>query len=77
MKLKLALPLLALLSAPAFAQAPAAAPLPINAPADIVADASNRWTIELSNGGTVVVQLRPDAAPQAVERIKTLTRQGF
>jgi peptidylprolyl isomerase len=25
----------------------------------------------------VVVQLRPDAAPQAVERIKTLTRQGF
>jgi peptidylprolyl isomerase len=74
---KLALPLLALLSAPAFAQAPAAAPLPINPPAEVVADASNRWSIELSNGGTVVIQLRPDAAPLAVERIKTLTRQGF
>ncbi|GAA4007797.1 peptidylprolyl isomerase [Sphingomonas humi] len=78
---KFALPLLALLAAPAFAQAPvAAAPaaaLPINAPESVTADASNRWTLELSNGGTVVVQLRPDAAPQAVERIKTLTRQGF
>jgi peptidylprolyl isomerase len=77
MILKFALPLLALMSAPALAQAPAAAPLPINAPAAVAADASNRWTIELSNGGTVVVQLRPDAAPLAVERIKTLTRQGF
>lgn len=81
MKLTFALPLLALLSAPALAQAPAAtpaaAPLPINAPADIAADPSNRWSIELSSGGTVVIQLRPDAAPQAVERIKTLTRQGF
>jgi peptidylprolyl isomerase len=79
MKLTFALPLLALLSAPALAQALAAAPtpLPINAPANIVADPSNRWSLELSSGGTVVVQLRPDAAPQAVERIKTLTRQGF
>ena len=79
MKFTFALPLLALLSAPALAQAPAAAPapLPINAPANIVADPSNRWSLELSSGGTVVVQLRPDAAPLAVERIKTLTRQGF
>jgi peptidylprolyl isomerase len=79
MKLTFALPLLALLSAPAMAQAPstAAAPLPVNAPAEIVADASNRWSLELSSGGTVVVQLRPDAAPLAVQRIKMLTRQGF
>ena len=58
--------------------APAASTaLPINAPADVVADPSNQWTLELSNGGRVVVQLRPDAAPQTVQRIKTLTRQGF
>ena len=25
----------------------------------------------------MVIQLRPDVAPQTVERIKTLTRQGF
>jgi peptidylprolyl isomerase len=77
MTLKFALPLLALMSAPAFAQTPAATPLPMNAPSEVAADASNRWSIELSSGGTVVVQLRPDAAPLAVERIKTLTRQGF
>ena len=58
--------------------APAPAPaLPINAPAEVAADLSNRLTLELSNGGTVVVQLRPDAAPLMVERIKTLVRQGF
>jgi peptidylprolyl isomerase len=51
--------------------------LPINAPADVVADPSNQWTLELSNGGRVVVQLRPDAAPQTVGRIKTLTNSGF
>lgn len=39
--------------------------------------ADNTWNLDLSNGGRVVVQLRPDAAPNDVERIKTLTRQGF
>lgn len=72
---KFALPLLVLIAAPAAAQT--AAPLPINPPAEVVSDLSNRWSLELSNGGTVVVQLRPDAAPLAVERIKTLTRAGF
>nr|WP_294168135.1 peptidylprolyl isomerase [uncultured Sphingomonas sp.] len=58
--------------------APAASTaLPINAPADVVADPGNQWTLELSNGGRVVVQLRPDAAPQTVGRIKTLTGSGF
>ncbi|WP_300975565.1 peptidylprolyl isomerase [Sphingomonas sp. LHG3406-1] len=78
--MKFALPLLGLAAAlsPASAQVAAtAAPLPINAPAEIAADPSNRWILDLSNGGQVTIQLRPDAAPLAVERIKTLTRQGF
>lgn len=60
------------------AQAPApAAALPINAPAEVVADPSNQLTLELSNGGRVVIQLRPDAAPLMVQRVKTLASQGF
>ncbi len=37
----------------------------------------NTLNLDLSTGGRVVVQLRPDAAPQHVERVKTLARQGF
>lgn len=37
----------------------------------------NTWDLDLSDGGRVVIQLRPDRAPLMVERIKTLTRQGF
>lgn len=37
----------------------------------------NTWNLDLSNGGRVTIQLRPDAAPNSVERLKTLTRQGF
>jgi peptidylprolyl isomerase len=37
----------------------------------------NSWHLDLSTGGRVTVQLRPDAAPNHVERIKTLTRRGF
>lgn len=33
--------------------------------------------LDLSTGGRVSIQLYPDAAPGHVERIKTLTRQGF
>jgi peptidylprolyl isomerase len=43
----------------------------------VVADPSNQWTLELSNGGRVVIQLRPDAAPLMVQRVKALTSQGF
>lgn len=39
--------------------------------------AENSWILYLSDGGRVVVQLRPDQAPHHVERIKALTRQGF
>jgi peptidylprolyl isomerase len=33
--------------------------------------------LDLSTGGRVSIQLRPDVAPKHVERIKTLARQGF
>ena len=46
-------------------------------PAEVAADPANKWTLELSNGGKVVVQLRPDLAPQHVYRIQQLTSQGF
>ncbi len=39
--------------------------------------AENTWVLDLSDGGRVSIQLRPDHAPNHVERIKTLTRQGF
>lgn len=37
----------------------------------------NLWHIQLSTGGTVVVQLRPDKTPAHIERIKALTRARF
>jgi len=53
-------------------------PLPsIMAPASVAADPANKLTIELSSGGSVVIQMRPDLAPHHVERIQTLVRQGF
>jgi peptidylprolyl isomerase len=33
--------------------------------------------LDLSTGGRVTVQLRPDVAPKTVERVKVLTRRGF
>jgi peptidylprolyl isomerase len=49
------------LAAPAFAQ---------------IADPENTLVMELE-GGTVTIALRPDLAPNHVERLKTLTREGF
>jgi cyclophilin family peptidyl-prolyl cis-trans isomerase len=49
----------------------------IAAPADVAANPANKLTLQLSNGGTVVIQLRPDIAPKHVERMQTLVRQGF
>ena len=58
-----------LTAAPALAQtAPAPAP-PL--------EPENSWHLDLSTGGRVTIQLRPDMAPNHVERIKTLTRRGF
>ncbi|PAX08229.1 peptidylprolyl isomerase [Sphingomonas lenta] len=40
-------------------------------------DKTNIWLLDLSTGGRVTILLRPDVAPKMVERVKTLTRQGF
>lgn len=40
-------------------------------------DKENLWLLDLSTGGRVTIWLRPDVAPQMVERIKTLTRRKF
>jgi cyclophilin family peptidyl-prolyl cis-trans isomerase len=54
---------------PAFAQTPAPAP---TAP-----DLENILVLDLSTGGRVTIQMYPTDAPAHIERIKTLTRQGF
>jgi peptidylprolyl isomerase len=62
------------------APAQAAPATPIAAPQLNVTPAltpENTWYLDLSTGGRVTIQLRPDAAPNHVERIRTLTRQGF
>jgi cyclophilin family peptidyl-prolyl cis-trans isomerase len=59
---------------------PAPPPPPVAslaAPAAVAADPANRLNLELSSGGTVVIQLRPDVAPNHVYRIQTLASQGF
>ncbi|MCP9223101.1 peptidylprolyl isomerase [Erythrobacter sp. LQ02-29] len=40
-------------------------------------DRDNILLLDLSNGQRVAIRLMPDWAPQHVERIKTLARQGF
>ena len=49
------------------------------APADMPPppDPQNILNLDLSTGGRVKVQLRPDKAPNSVERIKTLVRRHF
>jgi len=68
---------LALIAAAPAPQATAPAMPSLAAPADVAANPANKLTLELSNGGTVVVQMRPDLAPNHVERIQTLVRRGF
>ena len=72
-----ALPLLAL----TIAAAPAPivpTPLPSMVPPPAVAaNPANKLSLQLSNGGTVVIQLRPDLAPAHVARVQTLVRSGF
>lgn len=46
------------------------------APASVPAE-ENMLHLDLSTGGRVTIQLYPEKAPNHVERIKTLTRQGF
>jgi len=71
-----ALPFAALLIAAA--PAPVAAPVPsIAAPPEVVANPANHLFLDLSNGGTIEIVLRPDLAPHHIERIQTLVRRGF
>lgn len=44
---------------------------------DTAHDPDNVLYLDLSDGGRVAIRLMPQWAPQHVERIKTLTRQGF
>jgi cyclophilin family peptidyl-prolyl cis-trans isomerase len=70
-----AMPFVALLIA---AAPPPAAPVPsIVAPPEIAANPANHMFLDLSNGGTVEIVLRPDLAPNHIQRIQTLVRSGF
>jgi peptidylprolyl isomerase len=42
-----------------------------------MADELNTLVLNLDSGGDVVIRLRPDLAPDHVERIKELTNEGF
>ena len=57
-----ALPFVALSLVAARDVAPPAPALTVVPPAAIAADPANKLTLELSNGGKVVILLRPDAA---------------
>ena len=59
----------------AFAVSPAFAQTATPAPA--APDLENVLVLDLSTGGRVTIQMYPAVAPAHVERIKTLTRQGF
>ena len=76
-----------LLASPALAQLPQDSPPKADAPAgqtQIITspsmpaiDPENVLHLDISTGGRVTILLRPQAAPNHVERIKTLVRQGF
>jgi peptidylprolyl isomerase len=78
-KTAFALPFVALgLVAAAPAPAPMITPLPsMIPPPEVAANPANKMTLQLSNGGSVVIQLRPDLAPHHIERIQLLVRRGF
>lgn len=76
-KVLLTLPLIAFALIGAGPQATVPAVPAIAPPPEVTANPANRLSLDLSNGGTVVIQLRPDLAPHHIERIQTLVRGGF
>ena len=71
---------LSLFASPALAKrdAPPAKPvLPVAVDADQSRDPESILYLDLSNGGRVAIRLMPQWAPNHVERIKALSRQGF
>lgn len=62
------------LAPPSGAQAPIPGMIP---PPEVPSNPANRWTLTLSTGGSVTIQLRPDLAPGHVARIQELTRSHF
>ncbi len=76
-KALMTLPFAALALIAAEPATPPAVPASVLPPPAVAANPANRLTLVLSNGGTVVIQLRPDAAPAHVERIQTLVRRGL
>ncbi|MBN8500952.1 MAG: peptidylprolyl isomerase [Sphingomonadales bacterium] len=73
---------LSLIASPVLAkdkQPATVAPAPLSAvvSTDVSVDPDNILVLDLSNGGRVMIRLMPAWAPGHVERIKTLTKQGF
>lgn len=72
----------ALVAAPAFAKdkepvTPTPAALPTLIDTDQSHDPDNVLLLDLSDGGRVAIRLMPQWAPHHIERIKTLTKEGF
>ena len=73
MRIKVLITLLTgFLMAGAVAAQPAASPYAVPP-----IDPENTLVLDLSTGGRVAIQLRPDVAPGHVERMKSLVRKGF